>query len=186
MYRILWISLGLFENFDKNFKRLKMINSKKLFINSLLISSLGLIAFFLGTMLAKGVGAPHTVFFQLLAVYISSYLFLCVVLTGLNISHYKTNILQFFGLYLLMDFPLLAALPFFLIGYSFPILQTIVGIISFILWASTVVLKIKLFMKYFNISFSQVLVLYTLPTVLLFLLVITSTISIFNTVVALF
>ncbi|MGL5955481.1 MAG: hypothetical protein ACRC0X_02590 [Brevinema sp.] len=186
MYRILWISLGLFEDFDKNFKRLKMINTQNLFRNSLLISSMGLIAFFLGDMLSRGSGAPHTVFFQLISTYISSYLFLSVILTGLNISHSKINTLQFFGLYLLMDFPLLASLPFFLIGYTVPIPQTLLGIISFIFGVSTVILKIKLFMKYFKISFLQVLVLYTLPTVLLFLLAITTTISLFNTVVALF
>ncbi len=186
MFNILWICLGIFDHFDKSVDHLKQLKTKHLFVNCLLISSLGLTTLFLSQMIYDGVGAPHTILFQIISYYIYSYMFLSIVLTGVSFFHQKTNMLKFVSLYLLMDFPLLATLPFSLISYAFPIAKLTVGAILFILGLISFILKIKVFINYFKISLSHVLVLYSLPFVLLMIFITTASISIFNKIVTFF
>ena len=80
MLDVLWTSLGLFSQPKDTFEELKTYKTKTLFMNGFMISILGVLSLFLGEMLDQGSIAPHTVFFQLIAYYISSYLFLSIVL----------------------------------------------------------------------------------------------------------
>lgn len=184
MFNILWIGFQLFDDFSTNISRLSRLNSKILFMNGLCISILGLISLFLGKMLNNG-GAPHTVFFQLIATYIITYICLSIILTGLGSLSYRINILQFLGLYLLMDFPLIGILPLYMIGITFSattfVTQIFIGIVGII----SIAFKYRLFMNYFKISFSQALVINFIPFILLLLLMISSTISLFNNIVSL-
>ncbi len=180
------LCLGLFDNFDKNINRLKKLNTKILFMKCLLVSTLGMITMFLSQMIYDGAGSPHTIFYQIVSYYISSFLFLSVILTGLGMFHREINIPQFLSLFLLMDIPLIATLPFALVSLAFPATKSLIGMILLGLGFSSFVLKARLFITYFKISFSQVLVLYSLPFVLILMLITTTAISIFNMLATLF
>ena len=186
MLDVLWTSLGLFSQPKETFEELKTYRTKTLFMTGFFISIIGMLSVFLGEMLDQGSIAPHTVFFKLIAYYISSYLFLSVILFGISFFHRKINMLQFLGLYLATDLVLLVVLPLSLLGSAIPMLETIFKIGVFIIVVIAWILKIRLFMNYFKLSVSQVLVMYSLPTILLIGLGIMMGLAFFNTAVTLF
>ncbi len=180
------ICLGLFDNFNKNINRLKKLDNKTLFMKCLFVSTLSMITVFLSQMVYDGGGSPHTIFYQVVSYYISLFLFLSVILTGLGIFYREINTTQFLSLFLLMDIPLIATLPFALISLAFPAMKSLVGMILFGIGVYSFVLKVRLFITYFKISLSQVLVLYSLPFVLILMLITTTAISVFNMIATLF
>ena len=186
MLDVLWTSLGLFSQPKETFEELKAYRTKALFMNGFMISIIGVLSLFLGEMLGQGSVAPHTVFFQLIAYYISSYLFLSIVLFGVSFFHRKINMLQFLGLYLTTDIVLLMVLPLALLGFALPTIAIVfkisIYIVVFIAW----LLKVRLFMTYFKLSVSQVIVMYSLPTILLIALGIMLGLTFFNTAITLF
>ena len=186
MLDVLWTSLGLFSQPKETFEELKTYKTKSVFMNGFFISVIGMLSVFLGEMLDQGSIAPHTVFFKLIAYYISSYLFLSVVLFGLSFFHRKTNMLQFLGLYLSTDIVLLAVLPLSLLGLAIPVLAIVFKITMYVMIFIAWILKLRLFMNYFKLSISQVIVMYSLPTILLIGLGIMMGLTLFNTAVALF
>ncbi len=185
MLNTLWIAIDSYGDFSTTIDTLKKINIKRLFINGFTISSTSMLALFLGKMLING-GAPHTAFFELIAYFIYSYLFVGIILVGLSIFKPKIYTLQFFALYMILDFPFIAVLPFALLGFAFPAINFGFTIISAILGFTIFTLKIKLFIKYFQISLSQVLVIYSIPFVLVVLLTTTTAISLYNNIIGLF
>ena len=186
MIDVFWTSLGLFQHPKDTFTELKTYTTKNVFMNGLFISIIGIISLFLGEILGHGNIAPHTVFFKLVAYYISSYLFLSVILFSLSLFHNKINTLQFLGLYLSTDVVLLAILPLSLLGSAIPVLSIVfkigVYIIGFISWC----LKLRLFMNYFKLSISQVIIIYYIPVLLLMGLGIMVGLVFFNTIVSFF
>ena len=186
MIDVLWTSLGLFLQPKDTFEELKTYSTKVLFMNGLAISIIGVLSLFLGEMLDQGSVAPHTVFFQLIAYYISSYLFLSIVLFGVSFFHRKINMLQFLGLYLTTDIVLLMVLPLALFGVAIPVLAIIFKICIFIIVFIAWIFKVILFMNYFKLSLSQVLVMYSLPTILFIGLGIMLGLAFFNTLAAAF
>ncbi len=180
------LCLGLFDDFDKNINRLKKLDDKLLFMKCLFVSTLSMITVFLSQMIYDGGGSPHTIFYQMVSYYISLFLFLSVILTGLGIFHRSINTPQFLSLFLLMDIPLMATLPFAFISLAFPITKSIIGTILLMIGFYSFALKIRLFISYFKISLSHVLVLYSLPFVLILMLITTTAVSIFNKIATLF
>ena len=186
MIDVLWTSLGLFLQPKESFEELKTYKTKNIFMNGLAISVMGVLSLFLGEMLEQGSVAPHTVFFKLIAYYISSYLFLSIVLFGISFFHRKINMLQFLGLYLTTDIVLLMVLPLSLLGFAIPTIAIVFKISIYVIVFITWLLKFRLFMNYFKLSVSQVLVMYSLPTILLIGLGIMLGLTFFNTAVTMF
>lgn len=185
MLDILWQSFSLFSNsYDITLEQLKKYNSKTLFKSGMTVSVFGMLALFFSDMLAKGNVSPHTAFFQLIGYYVLSYVCLSIAIFSLSLFYKKVNILQFVGLYLLLDLPYMIVLPLGLMAEIFVPLNVIVTIVKIGLSTFIFVLKTKLFMKYYNISFSQTLIVYMLPSLLLFIWSLMTMITVYNFMVA--
>lgn len=186
MLDVLWTSLGLFSQPRETFEELKTYRTKTLFMNGFIISIIGVLSLLLGDMLNKGSIAPHTVFFKLVACYIGSYLFLSIILFGVSFFHRRINMLQFLGLYLTTDLVLLMVLPLALLGFALPTVATVFKDSMFIMFIIAWIFKVLLFMNYFKLSLSQVLVMYLLPIILFIGLGLMMGLTFFNRLAAIF
>lgn len=186
MLDILWSSLGLFVNFQQGFEELKQYRTKTLFISSLTISIAALLSLLMSENLLIGAVAPHTVFFNLIAHYIMAYFFISILLIGVCLFRYKVNMVRFLSYYLITDLPFLAVLPIALLGVSIPVLKIIVPLVISFLGFVSWVYKVQLLMKYFKLTFFQVILLYFIPALLVLFLIVAALIGFFNQLTALF
>ncbi len=174
MFDVLWNAFGLFDKFDENLVLLRSYKNKYLFMNSLTISFMGILAALISKNINSGM---QTAFFELIAYYSLSFIFISIILTCLSLFQPTRNTLQFLSLYILLDFPLIATLPVALMASTIPYTEIVYTIFAIIMTLVVFYLKVLLFIKFYKLTFSQVLVLYTLPFIILLLIIIPTSLS---------
>jgi len=185
MYQLLWTCLGFFINPRRTIKILKKYPSHYLLGYGLIISISSILSFYFGEMHQLGT-APQTIFVKLISYYIFVFLFLSVVITTILFIRKEIYLKKFLGVYFISDFPLLMILPLSLILIAFPFLSFIIKIIISIISFFVLFLKLYVITECLKVQIPQAILLLLLPFVLVFLLVISFSIGIYNQLIMYF
>lgn len=179
MISIIWRTFGLFFEPRHTLVKLQNYHSNDLFKAGIILSITAILSQNISSVLDTNTVSPMLIV-RLIPYYLITFICLSVTLSIYGMIKEQVNFIQFFGIYLLTDFPLILIFPLSMIGLALNIIAPIISIIIGFIVCYVVFLKIVAVSALLKVSFIKASLLVSIPFIFVGITAIIGIIDVFQ------